>query len=492
MKADKEIKKLASTKPDKTGIKTDAEKKEKVSPEIGQDPGAAARLKSIQFRRSRNRAVILFFAMLFISLISFSIVSIINNRSLSNPVPAFLNENILEESYEAKGIVVRDEALFAAGKKGLIDPVFPEGDKVSKGELAAFVLDEKMRGLYTERAQLLRDIANRRLELIGQGVYRSDGRKYKISSPALESELNQLRKMFINLSASGADAIQGSIDSLVDERNKELENLNFQDEKLSEMTARVSEINKTFAGSSDKLLTNYAGYISFESDGRESILNSSKLSALNQDHVLQVLREGETYKKIEESANPKDAAYRLIKGGKQSFVLLVEGMKADRLEKGDTVTLLTHGINDEIPACKVLSSEKTPQGTLVRLESFGGMKELMRKRIFSGRILVDRNYGYRIPVHALMNIRKINVDTNEIEAEINPEAEENSESEAEYIDAGDMMLVIGGSTKIVTVEISYMGDRYALINDMGKDKYLEEGTVYIDNPERVKEGTIIE
>lgn len=427
---------------------------------------AFARLEAIEKKRTRVRSIVLVLSVVLVMALTIGVVNLLLQRKTSNPSLQFLMSDRVDESFEVRGIIVRDETMYSAGLSGIIRPLKPEATKVAKAENVAMVLSPAMQDTYEQWKEVVSEISKRRLELIAQGQGQGSSQIFSETDVRMIPLINDLRKASSFGTVKNVDSVQNSVDALVYSRNLKLDTITFQDPTLDELHKKLEALDLVLQKQAVYLRTDSSGYISYMSDGLESILTPTSLSSLNESNINKILSDGENYKPISESVKLVAPAYRLSKGSGQTLVLLVKDLPTSFFEIGEGarhISVYLPRENLTIADCIVRSISEASEGTILSVTTSSQVENLIDRRIIEGRIIVDSTYGYKVPNAVLLNYRP-------------------STRRAQ------LMIVSQGVTKLVEVNVSAQNDRFSVVQDLEGNTFLSEGTIYVENPQDVKEG----
>lgn len=430
---------------------------------------AFARLEAIERKRTRARAFLLGLLVLTVLLMTLAVVRILQQRSMSEPILQFLMEDVVDESFEARGVIVRDEVLYSAGIQGLIRPLQPEGSKVAKQEVVALVLPPAQQAVYAQWKALSAEIAKRRLQLIAQGQGQGSDALFVETDGRMSPLLDELRRSATRGSVANADSYQSSIDALIYGRNLKMDAISFDDESLSALRAQLQVLEEQLDKLAVQLQTDSSGYISYLTDGQESILTPRRLEQITEENLQVILDQGERFKPIAESVANRDPAYRLSRSSGQYFVFLIRGLAPDYFAERSEIGVYLPKENLEIASCVLVKAAPAygGEGTLLITRSSSQVESLIGRRIIEGRVVVEQYVGLKVPNHVLIDY------------------DEGSR-------LAKLMVVRNGATQIVPVRVTARNDRYSRIADIEQNDYLGEGTIYVENGRTVREGTAID
>ncbi len=437
---------------------------------------AMVRLEAIEKKRTRVRSLVLVLSVVLVMALTIGVVNLLLRRQSNEPVLEFLTEDYVDESFETAGLIIRDEVLYSAGLSGIIRPLKPEATRVAKTEKVAMVLSPAMQSNYDAWKKIVSNISKRRLELIAQGQGQGAAQVFAESDTRMIPLINDLRKATSVGTVKNVESLQNSVDALVYSRNLKLDTVPFNDADLNSMQLQLEALDAVLEKQAVYLQTDSSGYISYMSDGLESILTPENIASLNETNLNEMLGGGENYKPLSESVKLVAPAYRLSKGSGHTLVLSVTGLDPEFFatddeqpgvpiigEQGRHISVYLPRENLVIEDCIVRSLSKSSNGTLITCTTSSQVENLIDRRIIEGRIIVDSNYGFKVPNAVLVD----------------------------YLSGqrtAKLMIVRGGATMLVPVSVTAQNDRFSVVEDIGDSEFLSEGTIYVENPMEVKEG----
>lgn len=431
---------------------------------------ARQRLGEIEQKRLRYRSLWLFLGIFLILLVSMGLSSLIRQSFRIKPKLQFVQVGSLNENFEVKGIIGRDEKVFISPIEGIVRPLKPEGSRVGVNEKLVMLLSPQLQEVYRTWLEVAQKQAFRRLELMEAGKVSEAYRYYRGTEERMHDLLDELRLNSSQGSVRKNESARRSIDALLYERNLELGNLDFKDETVKEYDRRAQILEGQLQAQSVYTLSGQSGHISYRYDGQEQLITKAFLENISSVEFQNLYKQLGDYRAMSEHIREGDAVYRLVKGPTQYFALEVEGLAEDFFEEGHRLFSIYLPESDLTIETCVLMSHRFDNGKHFLLcRSDSAFERLLSTRVFSGRIAFAHRSGFKVPMTALTGFRQDEEGT-----------------------IADFMLIRGGATKRVAVRVEGADEKEAIVSALNPEEAFVEGSVYVSNPDQVEEGVSLE
>lgn len=376
-------------------------------------------------------------------------------QSFTNPFStALAYQDILDDSVEVSGIVVREEQVLS-GSSGIMDILPDEGERVAAGETVAVLyqsqeaLDRKkqLQTLELELEQLeyalvnggnLSDAAKLEQQIVSSILnLRSNMSKGDLSS--LESDTLKLRTQVLQrdfaYSASGDSA-------------------SVLTQSIADREQQISELKTQISTATTSIYAPRSGLFSGQSDGLESTLTPSALETMTAAQ-LSALSSG---------TSSTDSVGKLITGDQWYFAAVVDPAVAHRLQPGDSVIVaFSRDFTGEVTMTVDRIGREESAGCVLVLSAERGLKNVTLLREQTVGLIFDRYAGIRVPKQAL---RMETVTMTDPDTEI--------ESESQVI---GVYTVAGAQAEFKPVEIVREGSDYYLVVPAKNSAYFQSFSV---------------
>ncbi len=353
---------------------------------------------------------------------------------------AMAYQDVLDDSIEISGMVVRQEQVLAQGSS-IMDILPKEGERVAAGETVAILYqneqalerEQQLRALVQERNQLqyalshgssLGDAAKLEGQIIDSILsLRADiagGDLSNLESDALELRTQVLQREFTYSASSDSAAA-----------------LN---ETLLELEAQIAELESHSTSDTSSVRTPCSGLFSQLADGWESELTPNMLKSLT----------AEEFVSLSERKDPgaEGSVGKLITGDIWYFVTVVDQKTAARLLPGHTITVaFSHDFTGEIRMTIERVGDAEDAGCIVVLSSERQLKDVTLLRSQTVSLIFKRFTGVHVPKKAVR-----------LEAVINPETGEETGEQIVGV-----YTVTGRRAEFKRVEILREGGDYYLV-----------------------------
>lgn len=316
-------------------------------------------------------------------------------QSLTDPFStAMAYRDILNDSVEVTGVVVREEEVLSDGS-AIMDVLPDEGEKVASGEIIAILYQnsnalerkKQLQALEQERAQLryvlnsgssLSDAAKLEQQIISSVMSlhanTSGGDLSTLESSALTLRTLVLQREFA-YSASGDSAAALT-------------------ESISKLNTQIAALETQISDVTTSICAPRSGLFSRASDGLEEILTPDSLKTMTADTLKHISDKAD-------SAENKNIG-KLITGNTWYFAAVVDASTAERINPGDHITVAySYDFTGEVDMLvERIESDEDGNWMLV-LSSDRNLRDVTLLRTQTVELIFDRYTGIRVPKKAL-------------------------------------------------------------------------------------------
>ncbi|NLZ55564.1 MAG: hypothetical protein GX900_02730 [Clostridiaceae bacterium] len=402
----------------------------------------------------------------------------------SRPILAFVSNGEIEEALKLSGYIVRSEILITAPQAGYVQPAVPEGTRLAYGQEAALMLPERGIAQMEQYNDLRRQIDQRRLDLLDQQSAGEVLRRYDQADIKLQDPIAALQRQAMKGQLRELEAPQAAIELVLDQREADLEKIDFGDEILSELHHSADVLRRQIREQSAGVLTTIPGVVSFHSDGNEAKVDFAGINELPTADLLGVLeKEPEFINLADQTVEREEPVCRIVDSAQQYFVFVLpssyaglascpgeptpspgENTELAPLRHGVRLSLFLPGQLQQINDALITRLERLPdQRILLVCRTLHGMESLLNRRTVEADLVLRRRSGLMVPLSSILR------------------GDKDSK-------VGEIMVVRSGSIVRVPVEIKLSNDNSAIIVCTDEKNKVESGNVVVTNPENVKEG----
>lgn len=293
-----------------------------------------------------------------------------------------------------EGVVLKDETVIQSDYTGVVKYEYENSQKVLSGATVATV--------YANQSDLLADnqieTLTRRVELLNQV-----GSENAATTINASSTITNLQRAQMNLIY---DAQMGEYDSLSDDSDTLLEGLLQQQKLLDEtldfssvtadLNAQISSLQAGMTGSSVEITAPSSGYFTNETDGYETVLNTSMIGTVTVDAVDQLLA-------TQPAADQGQNVGKLMSAAKWYYLAKLSSSDAIRFSEGQTVQLVFHGNTAQTVTATVetVNVDASKDQSAILLSSTVVNGDLMDLRMENAYCIFDSGSGLRVPREAV-------------------------------------------------------------------------------------------
>jgi len=314
----------------------------------------------------------------------------------------------IEQSDNAYGLVIRDEKIISSSTSGKLKPVKEEGEKISKGAIVASIFNDSV----NEIEKKISDIDDRIQRVIRENQNSSSYAKLNFTGDIKKIDADTEMKIF---ELSRID------------REKNFEQVSKIKESINENIRKKAEISGEFGQASQyiknlinqkkilqnnmmtmkhNLVSNYAGVISYSSDGLESILVPATVKNLT------VARFKEMESQIEDRKPEASNVVRVIDNFKCYVCAVITNKeRIPKIKVNDNVWLrFSNGDEELIPAVVNNIYIEKDGSALVTYYITNNVENLINYRKVNFDIVWSYSKGLKVPLTAIKNGKFLDID----------------------------------------------------------------------------------
>ncbi len=445
------------------------------TPTFGKKPSKAknvkktvADLSSKQLpKKSGNGGKIAIFV--FFGIIILLIVFTLVGPHISNGVKTgYVQNGIIEKSVEGQAVFVRDELTVASDFTGKVIPAINEGEKVSKDEVVAYIVDDK----HQEIVEELKRIEDR---IVSAQTFNDDVSGSVVSglnetNSAVRAQIYSLTPSIAKGSLRGFSQVNSEIASFFNMQNDLTMSVETKEEYIKLLQDQREGILNDLKGHMYALTAPEAGVVSYCLDG-----NENKVSEMKHENITLSSIDGL-------SENAEKTTGRTVKKGEKVFrittdsdyyiAVTVPKKQGEKIRSGDSVIVqaLDHSFKANATVESVSGNEDE---LLVVLKSSSNMSTTISYRIQDVSIIYESVSGMKLPLRALTDW-----DSAKLTAKVK--------------------VIRSNTVYEVYVRVISYNDEYAVVTNQTAFENLSEATglkandMYVHNPDKVSEGELVE
>ena len=416
-KADLDKKAKGKTKPKKRfklALKKKGTAKKEVAPavaaaaaiekEIAEDPYTVRRQRRAKKAGLRNGIVSIALVLMAATILLF-VIHHLYNYIAAKPELQFISEGSIEHTIGARAMIVRNEVVIPAGTVGDLVTQAAEGSRDAKDQEIAMVVPDEMQGVVDNLRNTQSQISDVQQELIQDGAAEGANAIYSEINGSLDPIMDMVRSDAMNGNLSDMSSYASSITVLISQRESELSELNFDDERLSVLRDSEQSYENQLERNSTRINASTPGIVSFKLDGLENELSFDLMlnadAALIRDYINSSTGIITSDLYIESGEN----VARIAKNEKQYIVAFLDSdaATADSFEVGSKHTINVGSEGISIGKCVVERVEPTKYGLLVVFSTTRYVENLLDLRTVDIEVVITETEGLRVPIGALVN-----------------------------------------------------------------------------------------
>lgn len=404
--------------------------------------------------------------MLFLFMLLY-IPSLLNWLSGNSITRDIIRIGTIEESINANGIIIRDEELLKAPEiGGRYIAEIGEGERTPAYSPIATVLNNTSDTLLQEMEEINAKIVKARIE---------KAEKVDFFSKDLEKLDEEIGLQVKNIiTASNAQSFEdlrqyrSEIGRIV-EKKAEIVGENANDSYISSLKQQKETVQKKLNMNTVQVLSNISGIVSYAIDGYETVLTPQSLSDLGPKQLDSIQEEYSQQQENDGRVIAGTPLAKIIKGTDIYIAATIKTERTNRLKVGDKIKLRIYDIG--LDTAGVITNINKPDNgrTVIAVRTNRGADILSAVREINVDFISKTEEGLKVPLRCLRGISQDGAKAK-------------------------IMLIKYNVATYRMVDIICSDEEYAIIRTPEKEF---KNTVnlydqYIINPDKIKEGDIIE
>lgn len=436
-----------------------------------QSPASSVdRLMRIERRKARSRAILFSIMVLVIMLIMTMMIIVVMKRTKPRPQFLFIQNGTLTHFVKGQALILRDDTVLSAPVTGLLKPLASEGTRVARGQKIALVIPSGLENQLDDLRKCEQDIVDLQNELMNQGKGAGARAIFNESAVALSSIVNLIRSDLTEGSLANLPTYSASMAVIMEQRSGKLTTVDFHDARLDQLITQRAGLEQALGLGSGTLYSDQPGIVSFNLDGLEGELNSAAVEGLTIAMYRDDLNKTAPQSTTAQNVKSGQQVLRVTSSLEQHLAFYLEGVKPEALSADRLYTIQIPAEGTEIDTCRIDRIDADDKGSLVVFNSDRKVDWFADRRKFDAELAIASTTGMKIPRVALINFK--------------PEQK-----------SADIMLVTGGYTKQIGVDVVDYDREYAIIAaadpSSSEDLKPAVSSVIVVNPESIAAGEFI-
>ena len=391
-------KKKVAKKADISPIKKKTSNKNKVD-SYTKDRRKRARNKSLKTGILTTALVLMAVAVLIF------VVHHLFNYIAVKPNLEFITNGSVEHTIGARALIVRDEEVVTSGTAGDLVTRATEGSRVSVGQNIAMVVPSDMEQVVTNLRDTQSQISEVQQELIMEGLATGADSIYDNINGSLGPIMDMIRIDAMNGNVSDMSSYSSSISVLLNQRETELSNLEFDDERLRTLRNDEEGYEIQLEKHAANVSAPYPGIISFKLDGLEQELTMDRLLSETPSVIKDYISSSTGIITSDLYVDQGENLARIASNEKQYLAVFLDekNAPASSFEVGSLHTINVGSEGISIGKCVVERMESTGDGLYVVFSTTRYVEDLLDLRTVDIEIVITESSGLRVPIGALVS-----------------------------------------------------------------------------------------
>jgi hypothetical protein len=402
-------------------------------------------------------------------LTGFVVISVlyIEDYVSAKPTYAFATEGSIEHTIGASALVVRNETVMTSTFTGELMTQATEGSRVAKGQHLAMVIPEDMERTIADLQNVEQQIVDLERQLMNQGKGVAAREVFSQANEEIRPTITMIRQDAILNKLNNMTSYSSSIRVLMDKRDVNLKDIDFEDEQLTTLRANETALRTQLETRANSIYADMPGIISYKLDGHETDITYQLLMDMVDSKCEELISQSSSIITSDLNIKQNEPVLRIVQNDVQYFACLLKNAPMEEFQLGSNHVIRIPAEGISISDCKVIRCSVTRDGLLVVFETSNQVERLLDRRTVNIEIVQTKTTGIRVPVSSLAN--------------------------ADY-DRGIATIFVNesGYARGYTVQIKDYDREYAIIAPLEKAEIPSISTIVITNPQTVKEGDKVE
>ena len=424
-------------------------------------------LQTVRRKRSISSALFMAVVVLLLAVVTASAILYVKDFVAAKPKFAFVTQGSVEHSVSAEVLIVRREAVVNSNTSGSLVTLSTEGSRVSKTQELAMVIPEGMEDTVTELSGIQRQIVEIERDLVSQGKGIGAVAVYNETSAEILPLIDMIRVDSFYGDLSNLTSYSSSLQVLMDKRDSRLQDIDFDDERLSALRTNKARLEQELAAESAILSAAEPGIVSFKLDGLEKELTPETLMTIVSLECEKYIKDAQRIIFGDLDIVKNQPVLRICQNELQYFAVVIPNMGVSDFPTDSVHTIRVPSEGIVINDCLVIRSSEAVGGVFVVFESPNQIERLLDRRTAEVEIVRSVTEGLRVPRTAL----------------IKPDYE---------LGYAKILINSSGNARSLSVNILDYDREYAIISPIQGFNDPNTSTIVITNPNTLSEGEKVE
>ena len=385
----------------------------------------------------------------------------------AKPKYAFASQGSIEHTIGATALVVRNESVMTSTHTGELMTQATEGSRVAKGQHLAIVIPEGMESTIVDLQNVEQQIVDRERQLMLEGKGVSAKSVFSEANDEIRPIVTMIRQDSILNNLSNMTSYSSSIRVLMEKRDANLKDVDFNDEQLTTLRASESALRTQLENRANSIYAEAPGIVSYKLDGHENEITYDLLMEMVDSKCEELISQCSSIITSDLDIKQNEPVLRIVQNDVQYFACLLKDAPMDEFQTSSNHVIRIPAEGISISDCTVIRCSVTRDGLLVVFQTSNSVERLLDRRTVNIEIVQTKTTGIRVPVSAL--------------------------ADADY-DRGVATIYVNesGYARGYSVQIKDYDREYAIIAPLEKEDVPSISTIVITNPQTVKEGDKVE
>jgi len=325
------------------------------------------------------------------------------NYIAEKPEYEFVTSGTVEHTIGAKALIVRDEEVITSTVSGDLVTSITEGSRVAKGQRLALVVPENLASVVSDLRNVQSQISEVQQEIIARGEVTQAETIYDTYDDNLISVIDGMRFEAMNGNLSNLASYNASVSVILDEREGELEEVDFDDERLTVLRDDEMVYESQLENSAFVITSESPGIISFRLDGMESDLDFETFLEKDAGAVIDAIDEAGSAISSDLYIESGDPVARLAQNDEQYLSVYLSltdaGVSDFAVGTYHDINVPSEGI--AIDDCEVVRCEPDESGMLITFVTTRYVEDLLDLRSVDIEIVISESTGMRVSMSSL-------------------------------------------------------------------------------------------
>ena len=313
-------------------------------------------LQKVRRKRAITSALFMTAVVLLLSVVTASAILYVKDFVSAKPKFAFVTMGSVEHSVSAEVLIVRRETVTQSVTAGSLVTLSTEGSRVSKTQRLAMVIPVGMEDTVSELNNVQQQIVEIERDLVSLGKGMGAVAVYKETNAEILPLIDMIRSDSFNGDMSNLMSYSSSIQVLMDKRDLRLQNVDFDDERLSTLRTNKSRLENQLSDQSAIITAQEPGIVSYKLDGLEMQLTPETLMNIVSLECERYIDDAQRIILADLEIKKNQPVLRICQNEFQYFACVISDMGVPDFPKDSVHTIRVPSEGIVIDDCKVIRS----------------------------------------------------------------------------------------------------------------------------------------